>query len=61
MSKWVGVTLGLACIVAIAVLAYSVDLVPAGQFIAVVASALVAALGLWFFFRKANTPNKTNR
>jgi|APCry1669189101_1035198.scaffolds.fasta_scaffold106139_2 hypothetical protein len=60
MSKWVGLTLGLACLVAIAALAYYVDLVPAGQLIAVVASAVVAALGLWVFFRKSNPLREKN-
>jgi hypothetical protein len=55
MSKWVGLTLGLAFLVAIAALAYYVDLVPAGQLIAVVASLVVAALGFWVFFRKASS------
>jgi membrane protein YdbS with pleckstrin-like domain len=52
MSKWVGVTFGLACLVAIAALVYYVDLVPVGQLVAVLASAVVAVLGFWVFFRK---------
>ncbi len=52
MGKCVGLVLGLACLVAMAALAYSVDLVPAGQLVAVIASALVATLGFWVLFRK---------
>jgi len=54
MGKWIGLVLGLACLVAIAAFVYSIDLVPAGQLVAVVVSAVVAALGFWVFFRKSS-------
>ena len=54
MGKWVVLGLGLVCLVALGALASSIDLLPAGQVVAVIASAAVAALGLWFFFRKSS-------
>ncbi len=60
MGKWVGLMLGFSCLIAIAALAYSVDLVPVGQLVAVLASAVVATLGLWLFFRETSHKRDVN-